>query len=361
VAVGHGLHSAGFLMLKGPLGLVLRGDAAVSVFMILSGFVITHLLLREDETYVQYITRRFFRLYPAFVVCCAAGFLLSGPWVNVIHHVSWQDAPGWQSLVSSESALHREAHSQWQQALLHAVMLHGVVPKEVLDGASMTFLGPAWSISLEWQFYLVAPLVLALRRSTLGLAAGAALALLLFHLHASGRLGHYNGASSLAGSSIYFAIGVASRLAFDSLSRLKASPLGLGAVALFAVIALAKDALPLAIWSPFFIFLVWGQSAQEAGGVFTAIAANRASLFVGAISYSLYLVHRPVQMAAAWLAFRMHPHIGRLEMLAVQGLAVLASIAIAWLLHRFVEVPGINLGKRMAARLGEGSAAEATA
>ena len=38
-------------------------------------------------------------------------------------------------------------------------MLHGIVPETILPRSSIALLGPAWSISLEWQFYLVAPLL----------------------------------------------------------------------------------------------------------------------------------------------------------------------------------------------------------
>lgn len=41
---------------------------------------------------------------------------------------------------------------------LHLLMLHGVVPEVLVARAPGAFLAPAWSVSLEWQFYLVAPL-----------------------------------------------------------------------------------------------------------------------------------------------------------------------------------------------------------
>jgi peptidoglycan/LPS O-acetylase OafA/YrhL len=40
-------------------------------------------------------------------------------------------------------------------------MLHGAVPDVLVRNAPSAFLIPAWSVSLEWQFYLVAPLVYA--------------------------------------------------------------------------------------------------------------------------------------------------------------------------------------------------------
>ena len=52
-----------------------HGNWAVQLFMIISGFVITHVILTRKETYQTYIIQRFFRLYPLYVVAigCAGG------------------------------------------------------------------------------------------------------------------------------------------------------------------------------------------------------------------------------------------------------------------------------------------------
>src|SRR5580704_7642457 len=46
---------------------------AVLIFTIISGFVITHLLLEKKEAYLPYITRRFLRIYPVYVICFVIG------------------------------------------------------------------------------------------------------------------------------------------------------------------------------------------------------------------------------------------------------------------------------------------------
>jgi peptidoglycan/LPS O-acetylase OafA/YrhL len=52
------------------------GVYAVDGFIILSGFVISQLLVTKNEPYGLYIFRRFMRLFPAFIACLAIALLV---------------------------------------------------------------------------------------------------------------------------------------------------------------------------------------------------------------------------------------------------------------------------------------------
>ena len=52
-----------------------------------------------------------------------------------------------------------ETRHWWQHILVHLTMLHAIVPSAWLPSSQFAFLPPAWSISLEFQLYLVAPLL----------------------------------------------------------------------------------------------------------------------------------------------------------------------------------------------------------
>src|SRR4026209_1050430 len=56
---------------------LIRAHLAVDIFIILSGFVIFH-LLSTGEDYRAFITRRWFRLFPVFAVCFLIALALYG-------------------------------------------------------------------------------------------------------------------------------------------------------------------------------------------------------------------------------------------------------------------------------------------
>jgi peptidoglycan/LPS O-acetylase OafA/YrhL len=131
VMLSHMAHSAG-----APHGLVLvsrllSGEIGVQIFFTISGFIITHLLLREQAKLGSinlgaFWYRRALRIVPPLVVLLGGLFVL--------------DAAGWIKV---------SAASQW--ASLFFVRNH-------VQGG--WFNGHLWSLSVEEQFYLAWPLVM---------------------------------------------------------------------------------------------------------------------------------------------------------------------------------------------------------
>jgi peptidoglycan/LPS O-acetylase OafA/YrhL len=352
VALGHGLQLSGYLSLPGPLNVLLMGSEAVALFMIVSGFVITHLLLRRNETYSEYIVRRFFRLFPIYVVCCAIGYFALPYFDYAVHHVAWQSLAGWHGYAQSIHEITTETRSNTlPHFLLHAAMLHGVVPAEWLPSAASTFLPAAWSLSLEWQFYLVAPLIIASLRSPSRMLLIIGIAAVLHVLYLSGRLGSYPVPSTLAATVGYFAVGIGSRLAYDRLGQIKTSALVYAVASAFLVWCFTKNFLALALWAAFYVHLLWFQYTPVTGRWFQIITTSRLPVFIGRSSYSLYLIHRPIQMVFAAGALSLAPTLSRPAMLAVQWGAVIVAVVVARGLYRAVESPGIELGRRAAHRI----------
>src|SRR4051794_37774844 len=76
VVISHILFVAGTYIEVHPLWHVINaGHWAVCTFIIISGFVITHIVLVRREFYSVYLVRRVFRIYPAYLACLAAGII----------------------------------------------------------------------------------------------------------------------------------------------------------------------------------------------------------------------------------------------------------------------------------------------
>jgi acyltransferase-like protein len=86
VVVGHVLAFAGFQENNVPsvIEVVMHGEYAVKVFMMMSGFVIAKLLADKNESYKVFITRRFLRLYPVFLVALVVAILARPLYIPIL-------------------------------------------------------------------------------------------------------------------------------------------------------------------------------------------------------------------------------------------------------------------------------------
>jgi peptidoglycan/LPS O-acetylase OafA/YrhL len=155
------------------------GVWSVIGFVTLSGYVITQALLRRKEPYRAFITRRFCRLFPAFALCLTLALIVRAYCVGQISSEAGREAS--------------ETEFYWVHLGAHLSLLHGLIPDTLLPATSMAFLPPAWSVSLEWQLYLVAPFAV---RAMVNFGKGAGIALLALSLAMivsplSGYISHY--------------------------------------------------------------------------------------------------------------------------------------------------------------------------
>lgn len=196
---------------KTPFVNILWGVEAVNVFIILSGFVIFLLLDTTKESCDIFIFRRLARLYPVYlVVLLAALASLACTNANIALVPSFK---GFRTGIQQSTTQFLPAH-----IVAHLSMLHGVLPEKLLPFSSLAIVPPAWSLSLEWQFYLVAPLVFAGVRK----ASGAAIALVtvvgIHWLSTTLHMPRYSAASFLPLNLGYFLLGICSYGCFKRLS-----------------------------------------------------------------------------------------------------------------------------------------------
>lgn len=326
-------------------------DCSVMVFTILSGFVISHLLLARREPYPRYVVRRFLRIYPVYAVALLAGIggtclafdtFLSHPWGDL--------TPATQRMLLQSESL-AGGDLPWHLAA-HLSLLHGAVSSQVLYESQYMFLGPAWSLSLEWQFYLVAPLVVTLAMHRLGQVLLTALAIWGYALYTKGVFGEFMLPSVLPGAGLYFGVGIATRFLIKASADIAAFPLAL----LMLVTGLLMNATgtsPILIWAAFVCIMLLNEEASDlasrgARWTFAKAFDSRLVRWLGERSYATYLIHMPIVQLVTWVC------VTQLGMGLVQTGATAVLVAVpgtliaSTLLHRYVELPAIQWGRRMA-------------
>ncbi len=327
-------------------------DNAVTIFIIISGFVITNLTLTRKELYLPYITRRALRLYPAYLVCLSFGICTTYLYFDAFANLPWGGlTPHVQETESQVASL--SGHGFANHLLAHLLLLNGVVPDNILYEAQMMFLAPAWSLSLEWQFYLVAPLVIAAMRNSGGRVAAAVVAGVAFIAYAKGAFGQFDHPSFLPGSAIYFAVGIITRLAFDRLPQVARYPTTL-VILLLCVTFNVEHLRPLVLWGAFVAWWLLKIPSGETGGsiheygkrLFENNVINR----LGKWSFATYLVHVPIIQLIIFVDVK-YCKLGVWPTFAwVAALTLPLTLLASYLLYRYVEMPAIDLGKSIWAR-----------
>jgi peptidoglycan/LPS O-acetylase OafA/YrhL len=332
VLFGHVIGLAGFGSdWRGPFRVMVSGGHAVDVFVILSGFVIFLLIDRAREPYPVFIWRRFWRLFPAFAVCCTVMLALTPVVAEAL-----ADWPLTHPLNASRLRIMHDtlAHMGWQ-IIVHVPMLHGLVPHSLLPNSSFAILGQAWSISLEWQFYLLAPaLFAALYGGTLTRLAAIGLAVLL-HFAVAGWDG------LITRHIPYFAVGIASYFLWSIPQR----PSLRGALPVMAALAYLTTHDPaLVIWAVVFaaVYLPEDSFSRPVNTILSCSPVR----WLGQVSYSIYLFHI-IAMYAAMLVVGGVGWTDRplLALLALMVITLPLTLIGAAMLHRWVEQPGIAIGK----------------
>lgn len=325
---------------------------AVDVFIILSGFAITALIDKRPEQYHLYIARRALRIFPAYLFYLALSVVVAGAAVHI-----WANAPD-GSMKVARVGIATDTVAYWPGHLLaHLVGLHGLVPPRLLPSTDYAFLGQAWSISLEWQFYLVAPLLIGLVASSVSWFRIAAVIVAAF---AAAAISPMLPQSFLGKWLVDFSIGIGSFyfMKHRELGNpfLKSLPLAqLWAVG-FALCVLQRSVvfLPLAIWLTAILVVI---SAREGRGrlfeAISALASSRPLQWLGNMAFSLYLSHMLVLLLALATEERLGISSPWLQLAYLLPITLVGTLVISRLSYLYIEKPfhefGRNLGKSRAA------------
>jgi peptidoglycan/LPS O-acetylase OafA/YrhL len=362
VVLDHILGASGYSdasRLQAVWQIVRSGGAAVDIFIIISGFVIFYLLDSTKEPYQRFITRRFFRLWPLFIIL----FLLSIPATLVSMSNFREVAAAFPGARFNEGVELARMNSIWDNIFyhvaLHVPMLHGTVPEAILPYSPDAFLGPAWSISLEWQFYLIAPLIFGLVTSRSKWAVTLCCAGSILVYLAARKFPWVDYRAFLPMHLEYFFVGGLSYFAFNWVreSSHRVSFMAIGAAIAVFVFMLAdrnRTLLPLCFWVVFFGLLLdlTDPKAAPCAKVIGWFFDNKTAQYLGRISYSIYLSHSLVIVLCQAAIFAWLPPLAQKQHLCVLAASAgVLTIVASDILFRLVEKPGMRLGKRMANRL----------
>lgn len=328
------------VLLSGASGVIAEkiaeaGHHAVLVFIIISGFVITHLIVTKAESFGVYLLRRVLRIYPLYIVALILG-IITAP----IAFATLADYPLLVPLQQhhwSAQSYEFSAHF-WPHLIAHLVLIQGMIPNSVLDESQYMFVGQAWSLSLEWQFYLLAPAVVAalLNRKTrllTVLAVMAAAAVYNKYL-----VDAFYNPSLILGAGLYFLLGITTRLGIEQLPSVTRYPIELVALS-FSLYLFNHELLSVSVWFAVVAYLRWN-------GHFSLIDSNRAYM-AGMRSYSVYLIHEPVMVVVLW--FFIHALHASVPVILIGGTLAtgLGTLLMSELLYRTIERPAIQFGRRL--------------
>lgn len=311
-----------------PLG----GFLGVDVFYVISGFLITSLLLREIESTGTISMRGFYARRVRRILPAASVVLLA---VTVAAAILWYVPRALQTALDALSAV--LFVSNW-----HFI---GVNVDYLAGAAATSPVQHFWSLSIEEQFYAIWPLLLLLllgsfRGSRRALTAAvvllfaASLAWAAAHTATDPTAAYFDTfarAWELLAGALVALFGTAGPRVPRRV-RSWVSGFGVALIVAASILVTPTLALPFPWVAPAVlgaVLVVWARA--EAGP--RSLLGNRVSRWIGDISYSLYLWHLPVYVFAISI-FGTTPLVAILSLVVMVGLAALS--------YRFVEQPFIR-------------------
>jgi len=312
-----------------PLRLFVNGEAAVIVFFVLSGYVLTlPFIAGTQPTYGRYLLKRFCRIYLPF----AAAILVAAALIWLVNPVPI-------------SALSKQFNVGWWDReiggadVLRHLSMTGLERDRILDP-------PMWSLVHEMRISIIFPLLVffflrfgSIAAITAALVFSCACTFALVIVGEQSAVGTIMATGQMV---IYFGAGIALAINSPARSALfsgRSMPVKVILWGLCAALLMAPGS-----WLPW-VNLSWGAGAVLL--VCLSLSARRFGLllsgpgcqWLGRVSYSLYLFHAIVLLTAVHLLY------GRLPLTVIWLGVTAVSLLCAQVAFRLIELPSIRLGR----------------
>lgn len=303
------------------------GWAGVNLFFVLSGFLITGIILdsREDAHFFRnFYARRGLRIWPVYVLVLLLNYLV----VPLVFGSFW-----W--------AVHEMRYAPW----LHYIFFVQNLFFLTLPGT----IGPTWSLAIEEQYYVFwAPIARFLKNGVLlPLLITVFVASPFIRLANTGFLTPTHTLTHLDGLAIGSLIALTLRwfeFSRDAWRRISAAGIfcGLSGVVLMIFHGSAFTDTLLALG--FGGMLVAGLLVSGAGGWYSRFLTWRPLKFLGTVSYGLYMIHILCFVVIGAFDLKMAKY-GLAGDLAIVGVRLALSISVATLMWYGFERPVLKLKK----------------
>ncbi len=318
--------------------LIGSGYLAVDFFFLLSGFVISHVYGQKFArsvklgSYLDFVKARIARLYPLHLFMLAL-FLAT----------AFASRAAEFAVTGSFEAIPLQGARSVEALIANLFMLQG------LKAGDLSWNYPAWSISIEFIAYLLVPFLLPAlwlggKRLVSTIFTADVVLFIALAYTTKGNLNQWNGPETLLRCLPEFILGCLLYRVYACriLSRLLTGDIAFLA-AMLAVLSLLQLGLPDILLVPAFAALLL--AAVNNDGSFTKVLNTPVLIYLGEISYSLYLAHGFVQYLTTAVLKEVAGVTDRAmlsdgtSLLCMLGM-VAVSFVLAAFTYRFVELTG---------------------
>ncbi|MFL0802364.1 MAG: acyltransferase [Agarilytica sp.] len=298
----------------------INGGTGVHIFFVISGYVLGASFYRaairgqENVELKKYFLRRAIRLEPPYLI----SLLL---FASILYLMGRYEA--WELV---------------EHFLFSALYLHNIV-----YGVGSTINAVAWSLEVEFQFYILAPILFYVYRSK-----SYSVMILLLLMAGFLLLNKFMGDSyrSLLSQGHFFSLGAVLHLTVQSTSR-QLEKLHYLVVVVIFVVALNElfslKTITPNLFSNFYklllLFVIFSIAFHK--GLIKSLFSNRALYLVGGVCYSIYLLHYPLLSFLSRLYLGFHEFHGGSFFVFFCGAMVLV-LAISFSFAVCIERPFMN-------------------